>query len=421
MRVTILEQRYAGGHFLHYVARLIRALEGVADEIVLATPQACAASSQYGVYLRPLEDRFRTHPVWERWTQHNKPVHRLAFIYADLLKGVIRDTRCDAILVPGADGLAEATGLARLALRNAIPKSVHAEALIIRGPIAYGFDQRRRTAFLQKLAMRAMPFDRVHFIDPVVYRWARSLSTGLANRCRFVPDPIDPPSTIDKREARQQLGWPTNARIALSIGPQDDRKGTDVLVNATARAKLGPDDRIVLAGQIVKPLRAQIDAMMDADPTLRSRLILVDRYLSTDEFGAAMRAADLIVAPYKPQPHPSGVTLQAAAAGRMVLTSHVGWFEHIVPVFGLGMTCDCQSVHALAEALPVAIERSTTFETCQASRKLLAFHQPESFARAWRAGLLERLGRTPDADVPDWDALVRSVTSEASPEVGHGR
>lgn len=420
MRVTILEQRYAGGHFLHYVARLIRALEGVADEIVLATPEACAASSQYGVYLRPLEGRFRMHPVWERWTQHNKPVHKLAFIYADLLRDVVRDTRCDAILIPGADGIAEGTGLARLALRNAIPQSVHAEALLIRGPIAYGFEQRRRTAFLQKLAMRAMPFDRVHFIDPVVYRWAKSLSPGLASRCRFVPDPIDPPPTISKADARAKLGWPAHARIALSIGPQDDRKGTDVLVNATARSNLGVEDRVVLAGQIVKPLRAQIDAMMNADPTLRSRLILVDRYLSTDEFGAAMRAADLIVAPYKPQPHPSGVTLQAAAAGRMVLTSHVGWFEQIVPVFGLGMTCDCQSIDALADALPGALERSTTFVTGKASRKLLAFHQPESFARAWRAGLLERMGRTPDADVPDWDALVNSVRPTASPAAERG-
>ncbi|MFT3786570.1 MAG: glycosyltransferase [Tepidisphaeraceae bacterium] len=410
MRVTILEQRYGGGHFLAYVARLIRALDGVADEIVLATPAGCEASPQYGVHLASLRDRFSILPVQERWEVHKLSPIKLVPIYADTIRDAVTRSHCDAILIPGADGIAEAAGLARLIGRRAIPKGVHAEALLIRGPVAYGFTQARRTAFLQRLALRWMPFDLVHFIDPVVYGWAKSLSRGLSRRCSFVPDPIDPAPTIDKVEARQALGWPLEARIALSIGPQDDRKGSDVLLNAAKIAKLGPDDRIVMAGVCTPQIR-ELAAAMLADPVVRQRVILMDRYLSKTEFEQAMAGADLIVNPYKPQPHPSGVTLQAAAAGKRVLTSDKGWFAHVVGPFQLGDMCDAQSVEALAAALPASLDKAMTHTQGPACKLLLDFHHPDNFARAWRAGLLKRMGRTPDASMPSWDELVAEAKS----------
>ena len=56
-----------------------------------------------------------------------------------------------------------------LPLRRSGLSQVHCEALLIRVPAAYGMS--RRPPFVTKMALRAMPFDVVHYIDPVAFDW----------------------------------------------------------------------------------------------------------------------------------------------------------------------------------------------------------------------------------------------------------
>jgi glycosyltransferase involved in cell wall biosynthesis len=57
-------------------------------------------------------------------------------------------------------------------------------------------------------------------------------------RVASIPNPLDPRrwSTVDRNTAREELGWPTLARVAICHGRIDiQRKGLDILLDAWRR------------------------------------------------------------------------------------------------------------------------------------------------------------------------------------------
>ena len=181
-------------------------------------------------------------------------------------------------------------------------------------PAAYGMS--RRPPFISKMALRAMPFDVVHYIDPVAFDWVLSKVGGKAGRrARFIADPIEPLSLPTRSKARAMLGLPEHKKLIMSIGMQDHRKGVDYLIGACARWQPAEPASIVLAGmlsaQIKELVTHQYRHLVDD-----GRLIVLNRYLSNEELNACCVAGDLIATPYRPHPHPSGIVLHAATCGK---------------------------------------------------------------------------------------------------------
>jgi glycosyltransferase involved in cell wall biosynthesis len=405
MRVVIFEQKYKGGHFLSYVARLVEAISDLASEIVLAMPAEAEESEQFRVHLAPLRERFRLHAVPDRLR-----AGRVSIVGATarMFRELIGETKPDAVYVPTADGTAEALGLARMIFRGSIPSSVHAEALLIRVPHAYGMRDDRRPLWLVRAAMRNMPFGRVHFIDPVIFDWVKqTFGNTLAKRSHFIADPIEPFPQMSMDEARQALELPSGVRIVSTIGMHDRRKGTDVLLDAVEQAKLAEDVRVLIAGPLtndMKQILATHQSLIDS-----GRVLLRNGYLSNAAFQQVILASDLVCTPYRPQPHPSGIVLQSAAARRMVLSSDQGWFKYIVPKFQLGHMCDATRADALAAALMPALDAAPTYARSAIADRLVEFHAPSNFAMQWRAGLAEMMGRTKapgKATARTWDWVI---------------
>ena len=177
------------------------------------------------------------------------------------------------------------------------------------------------------MALRAMPFDVVHYIDPVVFDWVLSKVGGKAGRrARFIADPIEPLSLPTRSKARAMLRLPEHKKLIMSIGMQDHRKGVDYLIGACARWQPAEPASIVLAGKLSAQIR-QLVTNEYRHLVDEGRLIVLDRYLSNEEFNACFAAGDLIAAPYRPHPHPSAIVLHAATAGKMVLAANNGWFS----------------------------------------------------------------------------------------------
>ena len=74
--------------------------------------------------------------------------------------------------------MAHSLALSRLALRRTGLSRLHCEALLTRVTAAYGMSPR--PPFFTKMALRAMPFDVVHYIDPVAFDWVLSKVGGKA-------------------------------------------------------------------------------------------------------------------------------------------------------------------------------------------------------------------------------------------------
>jgi glycosyltransferase involved in cell wall biosynthesis len=404
MRVLIIEQRYDGGHYLNYVQYLVQAFAPLGCEVVVAVPKAAAESAQFKVYLSPHQSVFRLEfiPPRDYVTSIWRTIKTDAHIFRDLIDRV----KPDAVYLPTGDGTAESLGLSRLALRRSGLSRVHCEVLLMRMPLAYGMSDKRRPPFFTKMALRAMPFDVVHYIDPVVFDWVLSEVGGkAARRARFIADPIEPLLLPTRSKACAALRLPEHKKLIMSIGVQDHRKGVDYLIRACARWRPAEPASVVLAGKMSPPIRKMVTeeyGHLVGD----GRLIVVDRYLSKEDFGACFAAGDLIAAPYRPHPQPSGIVLHATAAGKMVLAANNGWFAYIVPRFSLGRLCDPQDPEILAAMLNAALHEAEAHRVSAAAKQLMEFHRPENFVLQWRRGLSRIMGRSPE-DVP-------SVTGTAS-------
>jgi glycosyltransferase involved in cell wall biosynthesis len=400
MRVLIVEQRYDGGHYLNSVRYLIQAFAPLGCEIVVALAYPAPESAQFKVYLAPHRSQFRLELISPRnyVTSMWRTIKTDAYIFRDLIDRV----KPDAVYLPTADGSAESLGLSRLALRRSGLSQVHCEALLMRMPLAYGMSDSRRPPFFTRIALNAMPFDVMHYIDPVVFDWVRSNVGGKAGRsARFIADPIEPLSLPTRSQARAMLRLPEHKKLIMSIGMQEHRKGVDYLIGACARWQPAEAASIVLAGKLSAPIRELLTNvyrhLLD-----EGRLIVLDQYLSKEDFNACFAAGDLITTPYRPHPQPSHIVLHAATAGKMVLAANNGWFAYIVPKFSLGRLCDPQNPEQFAEVLDFALREAEGYQVSAAAKRLVEFHRSENFVRQWRRELAQMMGKPEEAPPRDW-------------------
>jgi hypothetical protein len=397
MRVLIIEQTYDGGHYLNYVRYLVQAFAPLGCEIVVAVPKPALKSVQFKMYLSPHQSRFRLEfiPSRDETISRWRMVQTDARVFRELLDRV----KPDAVYVPTLERMAQSLAWWLALRRSRLPRP-HCEALLLNLADAYGMS--RRPVFT-RMALHTMPFDVVHYIDPVGFDWVLSKVRGKAGRrARFIADPIESLSPPTRSKARVMLRLPEHKKLIMSIGMQDHRKGVDYLIGACAQWQPAEPASIVLAG----PLSPQIRQLVTGEYRHLvddGRLIVLDRYLSNEEINACCAAGDLIATPYRPQPRPAGIVLHAATAERMVLAANSGWFAYMVPKFSLGRLCDPQTPELLAETFDRALIEAEGYKLSAAAKRLVEFHRSENFILQWRRELCRIMGRCEDASPRDWN------------------
>src|SRR5262245_54448616 len=215
MRVLIIEQRSDTGHHLNYVRHLVKAFAPLGCEIVVALPNTAPESEQFKIYLSPHQSRFRLEFI----PPHDETISRWKMILARAraFRALIARVKPDAVYVPTLEGYVStreriAQSIAWwLALRPRLSR-LHCEALLLGLPAAYGM--ARRSPFMNKIAVRTMPFDLVHYIDPVVFDWVLSKIGGKAGRkARFIADPVEPVLAPTCSKARAMLSLPEHKKL----------------------------------------------------------------------------------------------------------------------------------------------------------------------------------------------------------------
>ena len=182
------------------------------------------------------------------------------------------------------------------------------------------------------------PFTILHQLDPIPFTALKNRGGALGDRSRLIPEPVEAIQKIEMVEARCRLGIPVDGRYVACMGSLDVRKGTHLLIQAFARAKLQSNDRLLLIGNLHQDVRSLITHTIAA--LLRDgRLILIDRYVSDETLGMGLNAADVVCTPYPKHVGSSGIVVRAAAVGKPILASDYGWVGAIVPAFQLGTTC----------------------------------------------------------------------------------
>lgn len=138
------------------------------------------------------------------------------------------------------------------------------------------------------------------------------------------------PDTIDRQQARNNLGLPQDAPVFLFLGAIRPYKGIDHLI-ATFR-RLPEDARLVIAG---KPWRDTFVAELRTAVGDDRRIALRPHFVPDDELQRYFNAADVVVLPYA-KVLSSGSALLALSFGRAIVAPRTGCLaEDVTPDVGV--------------------------------------------------------------------------------------
>lgn len=137
------------------------------------------------------------------------------------------------------------------------------------------------------------------------------------------------PDSSDRQQARQILGLESDAKIALFLGQIRPYKNVPELIQ-TFRAIDDPDMRLVIAGwPREKQLRRHIQGAADGD----ARVHLHPEFVPNDRIQYYLRAADIMVAPYRDILN-SGTALLALSFDRPILAPSKGSLTELQTIVG---------------------------------------------------------------------------------------
>lgn len=151
-----------------------------------------------------------------------------------------------------------------------------------------------------------------------------------------------------RAEARQQLGWPEDRPIVLTVRRLTRRMGIENLIQAAADVRKERSDALFLiAGQgpLREPLQARIDALGLAEHV---RLL---GYVPDQNLPLAYRAADLTVVPSIALEGFGLVAVESLAAGTLALVTPVGGMREVIRPFNEDLLLRSSSVADLTEGL----------------------------------------------------------------------
>lgn len=219
---------------------------------------------------------------------------------------------------------------------------------------ARGSDLRVRDAVSRRLTRPVLhAAKRILVVSEDLGRVAERDYDADPARIRAIPNGCD--ATIfhprDRSDARAALGIDADAELVVYVGRLVPEKGLRELLDAMAtlapqRQKL----QLALVGE--GPMRAELDAKVAADPTLRVHLPGAQ---GPHEVARWMAASDLVTLPSYSEGHPN-VLVEALACGRPVVATPVGGIPEVVDA-DCGLLVAARDPAALAAGLRDALER----------------------------------------------------------------
>lgn len=134
---------------------------------------------------------------------------------------------------------------------------------------------------------------------------------------------------LTRRQARQQLGLPDEARIVLFFGQIKKVKGLDVLLHAWSLVQQkNPRARLVVVGRPWKVEQQEFDRIV-AEKNLASSCIFNYNYIPNESIPVYFAAADLVALPYR-EIYSSGVMVRSLDYGAAIVASDLQAFRSII-------------------------------------------------------------------------------------------
>lgn len=417
MRVVIAEAQYIG-HYYTYVRRVLESVRDLAQDVTLLVSPEGLKSREFETNLRPFLGGVE---VRDSLRMPRGGMFRGAGDMVRLVRDAVRSTRADHLLVPSADNVAQAVGIASLVAWRPFRPPVQAEGLLTKLSFVYPEAERTIPSPLIVRGLLRSPWTRLHTIDLLAWVWLKNRAPRLAERFSVIPDPVEDFAVLTHREARRALGIPEDGRYLVCPGILIYRKGVGLLLEAFLAARTEASDRILLAGPVGDDVAATLRDPRFAPLVRDQRVVVVDRYLNVEEMGQAFCAGDVTVCPYPQQWHPSSIAIKSLACHRPILGADSFWLGQMIPAFGMGWTVPVHDPPVFSQGIETALAGAAAWRRSEAAGELVAWQSVENFRNCWSEGLRSRLGLASRPVTGDIGQLVRSVGLDRYGSGGRGR
>lgn len=415
MRLLVAEYEHSGHHF-EFLSYLLPALLDSDYRVTVAITDDGYKSSAYKSHLKPFADRFDLHslgrrPAGSTWSTARR---RLAAVAE-----AVRAAAADHVLLPSADSVTFGYLFGTRRARSILRSDISCAVCLHSGPSGmrdHSIGQLARGAYAP-VALKLAPWQRLNFLNPLVYGDVFRSYPGLRSRLNTIPSPVPPGAGLGRHESRRALGIPEDGRyVVLAGGLSLSWKGVDRLLDAFGRARVPGSDRLLLAGSMGPSVRALLDDSY-ARECATGEIVTIDKFLTDDEISWAIAAADLVAVPYPRFQRVSGILLRAVAAGRPVLTDDCGWLGHVTRRFQLGWTCDVKDAARFPENLSAALQASADYSQTDAAGLFRRYHTLENFQQHWLREIRILAGLPTETPQVTWAQLENYPQNVNSPRV----
>jgi glycosyltransferase involved in cell wall biosynthesis len=400
----------AAGHRLQHVRHICDALLQLGCRVSVALEAGVRERAEYKVHLADVEPHVELHTNLDPRQGKNL---RARFRRVTELRDAITQLSPDRAYYPYADIVTPLATVHSLAFGGGPLGRTPVEVQLMRGKYAYENRSagERLAGDVQKWLLLRNPWQVVHMLDPWSLAGLHPPASDL--RFRLIPEPVEERASIDRHDARRQLGIPVEGRYVAMVGAMEPRKGIEELLAAVGRAKLDEGDRVLLVGRMTAPIRELIQKQYDT-LVRQQRIVTVDRYVTDEELGAAFFAADIVAVTHPRQIGSSGTLVRAAAADRILLTSDFGWVGWATKLFELGISTDVSDATGLARALETALAQSATYHRKEAGERFCQFHTVANQKAHWVRELGDKHGVALGdlAARVEWDWVTAAVRPE---------
>ncbi len=266
----------------------------------------------------------------------------------------------------------------------------------MRGNVAYE-NRRLKDWLLARLSftlLKRAAFTKVHFLDPLVHRFARRHHPNFAKNTALMPEAIETSTQVNKAYAKKELGISENEILVTCPGGVGAWKGTDQLIAATLRAqrRSGLPLVLLLLGKHEQRIADLLENRY-ADELKRGLIVSINRFATAKEFSLAFSAADVVCVPYPRHIGSASILLRAAKLEKSIVASDWGWVGWATKRFRLGRTCNVNNVDEFASKILAAIDPVATQDNVEYASRFLRLHTDENYASHWTCLFRKNLSR----------------------------
>ncbi len=226
---------------------------------------------------------------------------------------------------------------------------------------AHNVNQARRDSrdtWLNRITLRI----QYHLADHIfvhTQRMKEELLNDFAVADQFVTvirHPINnafPDTSLTSSQAKSRLGLCESDKAILCIGKIKPYKGIELLLPAFQELVSGDQHyRLIIAGEVQKGHDKYLDVLMQAMPAEieKDRIILKTQFIPDEEMEIYLKAADVLVLPYK-DIFQSGVLFLGYSFGLPVIVTDVGSFREEIVEGKTGYLCKPGDPADLARAI----------------------------------------------------------------------